>query len=351
MANGILFFTDFHAHLFQEFAKADPDYYTDRFKEQCGVLDAMLSKASEENLEVVFGGDLFHKRGAVDVRVFNKVYGIFSKYASRIPHTYLLRGNHDSYDNSMGSVSSLDTFTTLPNTTVISMPESFETTTTVTVNGDEKRVKLFFMPYGENIQDMKDKLKEFSLAVNSNNYNILVAHLGVDGAKQGRSVHRLAGAFTLDDMHADAFDYVYLGHFHARQKLAPNVFYGGSTMQLSFNDEGQEKGYDVLTHSGFKFFPVHTHQFITLTDWGKKSQELAKDNYIRLQVSKSVAKEALEAGAPTVRVEAKADTEAKMRIDITAEDSPERVVSKYTDTYYPKQKQLALDILKKALDD
>ena len=148
--NGILFFTDFHAHLFMEFAKHDPDFYTDRFKTQITLLDTMLSRAAKEHLAVVFGGDLFHKRGAVDVRVFNAVWDVFAKYAPSIPAIHLVRGNHDSYDNSMGSVSSLDTFSRLPNTYVWSKPDTFRQAV-----GDTMW-DLSFMPYGEDIAQMKD---------------------------------------------------------------------------------------------------------------------------------------------------------------------------------------------------
>lgn len=344
-----LLFTDFHAHLFQEFSKPDPKYYTDRFKQQCEVLETMLKRASREKRIVIFGGDLFHKRGAVDVRVFNKIYNLFSNYCATIPAIYLLRGNHDSYDNSMGSVSSLDTFSTLKNTCVISKPMVINTNFKIA----GKPLVFSFMPYGEDIDAMKQKLEEMSHTDN-HNYNMLVAHLGIDGARQGRSVHRLASAFSLSDMYPDSFDKVYLGHYHARQFLADNVWYGGSTMQLSFNDEGETKGYDLIEDDGSSsFVEVKAPKFITLTEWNDKSREIAKDNYIRLQVPKNVAQLVTESkDAPsTVRVEAQSNSKVNLRVKISADDSPVKIVNTYMDKYYPEQKSLANEIIKVALDD
>ena len=347
MSKGILLFTDFHAHLFMEFAKHDDNYYTDRFKIQCKVLEDMLSRAAKEDLGVIFGGDLFHKRAAVDVRVFNMIYGIFAKYAPNIPYIYLLRGNHDSYDNSMGSESSLDTFTALgDNVHVVSTPEAFDIDDKI----EDAGVHLAFMPYGEDIKDMKDQLHSFSQDLDPKKFNLLVAHLGIDGAKQGQSNHRLASAFALSDMYPDKFNLVYLGHYHLRQNLADNVWYGGSTMQLSFNDEGQTKGYDIIHLDGrVEFVPVDTPKFVTLTDWNDKIAKENKGNYIRLRLPEAVAKKIPDSVSKdelsNIRVEAQVDQTVDTRLDIDADDTPAAVVSKFMDEYYPDTKQLALEVL------
>lgn len=365
-ANGILYFTDFHAHLFMEFAKPYPDpmYVTDRFKQQMDVLEHMLTVAKDQQLIVIFGGDLFHKRGAVDVRVYNNVYRLFAQYSKQIPGVFLLRGNHDSYDNSMDSESSLDTFQYLPNVEVVSNPREYGFGGDG--DGDAPRVEiggkpltLTFMPYGEDITEMQDYMEEAANALSPDSYNILVAHLGVDGSKQGRSTHRLPGAFTKADLHPDKFDTVLLGHFHARQHLEPNMWYGGSTMQLTFNDEDEEKGYDIMDSDGnWTFYPLATPQFITLTDPNKLTDKdwlkAHDDDYIRAQIPDTLAKEIKdqlpEEIKATTRIEAQTTSKAMTRIDIEADDSPAKVVSTYMDKYNPDLKSLALDVLKEAVD-
>ena len=348
-SNGILFFTDFHAHLFMEFAKHDDTYYTDRFKTQIELLNSILDKAEKDSLAVVFGGDLFHKRGAVDVRVFNAVWEAFANH-SGIPDIHLVRGNHDSYDNSMGSVSSLDTFTNLgKHVHVWSRPGTYRQEVGDTV------YDLSFMPYGEDIVQMKDELQELANDAKARGTkNILIAHLGVDGAKQGQSSHRLASAFTMDDMHADTFDDVYLGHYHNRQHLADNVWYGGSTMQLSFNDEGQDKGYDILHADGsWDFIPSNTPKFVTVTS-AEQLKKVSDTDYVRVRLPESQAKKLPAMLSPVemanVRVEAQIEQNTESRLDINADDNPQAVVTKFMDEYYPDTKQLALDVLKEAID-
>ena len=80
MSEGILLFTDFHANLWSEFSKPTEEYVNDRFKFQIDTLNKMLRDAQDKNLDVLFAGDLFHKRGAVDVRVYNAVFQTFARY-------------------------------------------------------------------------------------------------------------------------------------------------------------------------------------------------------------------------------------------------------------------------------
>ena len=348
-ADGILFFTDFHAHLFSEFAKPSDNFYTDRFETQMKVLREILFEASNRNYGIIFGGDLFHKRTAVDIRVFNSVYLAFADYCDKIPFIYLVRGNHDSFDNSMGSASSLDTFKTLNHVEVISNP------TVAEVEIKDTKTNLFFMPYGEEIDEMKSRLKAFGEEAKDKD-SILVAHLGIDGASQGLSNHRLASAFTLEDLHPESYSFVYLGHFHARQALldSPQVFYGGSTMQLTFNDEGQDKGYDLYDGETLTFVPVRTPHFMTFDHWGEDTQQaIDRGDYIRLQLSESEAKELTTEAKQedsnlldNIRVEAQANYEVHTRLDIKADNTPVQVTDTYTKKYYPALHDEAINIIK-----
>lgn len=350
-ADGILFFTDFHAHLFSEFAKPSENFYTDRFETQMKVLREILFEASNRNYGIIFGGDLFHKRTAVDIRVFNSVYLTFADYCDEIPFIYLVRGNHDSFDNSMGSDSSLDTFKTLANVQVVSNPMVDE----VSIQGTTKT--LYFMPYGEEVDEMKATLAQYGEQAKDKD-SILIAHLGIDGALQGLSSHRLASAFTLGDLHADSYELVYLGHFHKRQNLASNVFYGGSTMQLTFNDEGQDKGYDLYNDETRTFVKVDTPKFMTFDHWGDDTQAaIDRGDYIRLQLpeqdAKRITTEAKQEDSQlldNIRVEAQADYEVKTRLDIKADNTPVQVTDTYTKTYYPAYHDEAINIIKGVLE-
>ena len=108
-----LFFTDSHFHLFTDYSKPDNEYVNDRFKEQIGALQEVFDIARKEQATIIFGGDLFHKRNAVNTIVYNEVFGVFAK--NKDVGVLLLRGNHDATTNSLYTDSSVDTFNYLAN--------------------------------------------------------------------------------------------------------------------------------------------------------------------------------------------------------------------------------------------
>jgi DNA repair exonuclease SbcCD nuclease subunit len=74
-------------------------------------------------------------------------------------------------------------------------------------------------------------------------FNVLVAHIGVEGL--GQVVGSEAGAVTLPgDALADAgeFDYIALGHLHELAPVRDNAAYAGSLERLSWADKARVKG-------------------------------------------------------------------------------------------------------------
>lgn len=349
--NGFLLFTDFHANIWQEFSKPCYDKYlvNTRFSEQIRVLKEIFERAYKDNLIVVFGGDLFDSRIKLDSRVFYSVFRVINSY--RTVPVYLLRGNHDSVDNTMESPNSLDPFNYPKiNHYVVDTPAQF---TEYIGNSPANKVNLSFMPYGENVKEMKDTMKNFADHLDPKAYNIFVGHFGVDGATQGKHSHRLAGAFSVDDLYPDKYDLVYLGHYHKRQNLGGynHVLYGGSTMPINFNDEGEQKGYDIVTIKDGKldreFVPVKAKPFVTLTSWTDKDKKIAENAYVRLQLPEKDIKGVSipESDKSFVRVEPVREYKIESRLDISQEDedNPVKITDKYLSKYYPD-----IDLIKEA---
>lgn len=343
-------FTDFHAHLFKDFSKPDEQYHTDRFHAQLATLHRLLKVSEEEGVPLIFGGDLFHRRTYVDSRVFNPVFEAFASFPE-VP-VYLVRGNHDSVTNSLRTVSSLDVFSSLPNVTVITEP------TTLTIATKGVNMRLYGLPYGEETAEMKQWLSTQAEALmkaneHQKNLSLLVAHIGVEGATTGRNSHTLEGAFTVGDLYPEVFDAVYLGHYHKRQELLPNVIYGGNTIQTSFSDEGQTKGYHALTlHEGtmtMEYIEIPNKQFITVTGADIPDNDTLSNNFIRFVGTPEEAKavQALkdQADMPNLRITVQKDYNEKARLGITAETREEDIVSAYI-----KSKALSEGVLTKALD-
>lgn len=338
-----IFVTDNHAHLFTEFATPDSEYVNSRFKEQIDVLQKVYDLAKEHNATVIFGGDLFHKRGAVDVRVYNHVFKLIAENSEVM--TLMLRGNHDSVTNSLHTESSIDMFDTLPNVVVYSKP-SIEH-----LDGHS----IVFIPYGDETEEMKDYLNNFKPV--EGNTNILVGHFGVEGASTGMNSHRLSGAFGLGDLRPDVFEYILLGHYHRRQMLGENekYIYGGSMMQQTFSDEGQTKGVHLISlgaKNTIEYIPIESKMFVTIhgANIPENVNELIENNYVRFIGSKDQAKALDKMQADTdlsnLRVMVEKDYKQEVRIGIDSSSSPEEVTRVYANQYFPDSVNEALECLR-----
>lgn len=345
MKPNIVNFSDYHAHIFKDFAHPDSTFITDRFKMQISILNEVFTYAREHNADILFNGDLFHKRGAVDVQVFNEVFSCFER--NRDIYCILVRGNHDSVTNSLYADSSLEPFKSLPNVTVIDTLEKV-VTPYYTVYG---------VGYGDEVETAKEWIKEQASQLDQSTFNILSAHVGVDGSKTGKYSHTLEGAFTIADLCPEQFDIVTLGHYHKRQFLGnlPNVFYVGNTLQTSFADEGQDKGFYFIAIKGkestLDFVKTEYTPFLTVTADNVPSD--LSGAYIQfigdIKEAKAVKAIKEEQNLTNVRVKVTKDFDTQARIDITAGSTPEQVVLAYVKQNNPDLENKALECLKEAL--
>lgn len=319
-------FTDFHAYSgFTEFSDSDKEYKNSRFRNQCEVLNGIFNKAEDENIPVIFGGDLFHVRQKVDIFDFNNIFRIVANHPK--VETYLLRGNHDSINNLMGSPSSIDSFNFLPNVKVITNPETIKIS----------NVNVFFMPYGEDKKFIRDKLKEFSeIASSSDNKSLLVGHLGINGAELMGT--KAEGEFNAGDFYPDIFDFIYMGHYHKRQYInnRKDFIYGGSTIQNTFSDAGQDKGYDILTFSDKgvddNFVLSRSPEFFTFDHYDEKvKDEISKGNFVRINAPEEEIDSIniSDSEESKVRLSPIKEFDLNKRLDISPEDSTTEIVAKY----------------------
>lgn len=319
-------FTDFHAYSgFTEFSDSDKEYKNSRFRNQCEVLNGIFNKAEDENLPVIFGGDLFHVRQKVDIFDFNNIFRIIGNHPK--VETYLLRGNHDSINNLMGSPSSIDSFNFLPNVKVITNPETIKIS----------NVNVFFMPYGEDKNFIREKLKEFSeIASNSDSKSLLVGHLGINGAELMGT--KAEGEFNAGDFYPDIFDFIYMGHYHKRQYInnRKDFIYGGSTIQNTFSDAGQDKGYDILTFydKGVddNFVLSRSPKFFTFDHYDEKvKDEISKGNFVRINAPEEEINSIniSDSEESKVRLSPIKEFDVNKRLDISPEDSTTEIVAKY----------------------
>lgn len=343
MSNKVVLFSDFHAHIFQDYAKSDPKYVTDRFKDQLDTLSKVFEIAREEKAQLLFGGDLFHKRSKLEDVVFNNVFRIVAENSD--VKTHLLRGNHDSKNNTTDSEHWLETFKYLPHVTVMDVP------TKVTAD----MFDIYAIPYSDDVAYLKQCIESFAEeARESSKHSILLGHIGVDGSQVGKYNHRLEGAFSLGDLHPDDFSFVALGHYHKRQFLGgrDDVFYIGNTIQTSFSDEGQEKGVFIIDLGTNKvdFKEIPNKQFITLNKIDSNTQQLVDNNYVRFILDQEQAKEVevFKESSDNVRIEVQKEYKTDTRIDISVDSEDTQIVEAYTKEFYPESTKEALEVLQEA---
>lgn len=84
--------------------------------------------------------------------------------------------------------------------------------------------------------------------LDSNAFNILVAHCFVAGAETSESESPLfiGGSGEVPGSLFNGFDYVALGHLHRAQTLGERIRYSGSPLKYSFDEEHHKKSVTVL---------------------------------------------------------------------------------------------------------
>ena len=336
-----IFFTDSHFHLFTNYAKPDEFYYNDRFREQIEALQEVFNIAKEEEAIVIFGGDLFHKRNAVDTRVYNEVFKVFAR--NKDVAVLMIRGNHDATTNSIYTDSSIDTFNYLPNVTVFTACGAIE----------KNNVNIVFTAYGDETEEIKEYVKS---NVQEDKVNVLVGHLGVEGSLTGKGSHRLEGAFGYQDLQPELYDFILLGHYHRRQYFSnPNHFYGGSLMQQSFSDEQEANGVHLIDTDKLTttFIPINTRKFITVQgdNIPENIEELVEQGHFIRFIGTPEQAKALELDEveSNVQVQMKKKYTVEKRIDSEVTDDPVTIASSYADKYYPEAKDKIVECLKEVL--
>lgn len=236
-------FADVHANLFEEFADKSPKYGNTRLKDILHCLYRIHHYCLHHDIKVVlFAGDMFHKRVLVNTLVENLVYDRIKAMNDDGLFIYMIPGNHDQVDDTDYPQHSLHIFDSLNN---IFVADEGERLNPYAIKDEEANgnVYIYPAPFSKNTKMIKELIKKHADSFSSNSRydcGILLGHMGIDGASTGKSSYPLEGAFTLDDLYPDVFNFGIFGHYHKRQHLGgiKNYFYVGAPLQHNFNDEG-----------------------------------------------------------------------------------------------------------------
>ena len=327
-------FSDLHAHLFTDFAKPDKDYINTRLANIVSALKDILEIARKEQRIVLFAGDLFHQRGTVRSEVFNAIFEVIAYYSD--VDIIMIRGNHDSSDNSIDSPSSIEPFRFLKNVTLSTGLDNI-------IRGEDT---LTLVSYGEEYSNIKKFIK-------TNPADILMAHLGIEGSK-GAGASSLDGPFTVGDLYPDKNQVVLLGHYHRSQKFTPNMLYVGNPVAQNFSDSGLEKGaytFEIDNHKlkDLKFINLGYPMFETKS---MEDIETAKSNsYVRVKATRDALetiKENTEV-PENIRLDVEYKATNDTRIDIDVSDSPLEISKSWAKEFMPNDEETIVNQLNKVV--
>lgn len=226
MNGEVLIFSDIHLYCHKRKAE--------RLEDCLRALDWVFDTAEERKIEnILFGGDLFHDRHKIDVYTYQRTFETLEKRMKGNKFLlYLLLGNHDLWFNDKTTVSSVVPLSALPGVRIISSPERLNI---CGCNWD-------FVPFTHNPVETLGVLQKLP-----GEPEYALGHIALDGAILHGShqadvvIEHDGDMITVSASLFDKYKHVFLGHYHAEQRVTPTVEYVGSPLELSFGEAFQTK--------------------------------------------------------------------------------------------------------------
>jgi DNA repair exonuclease SbcCD nuclease subunit len=212
---------------FRQYQRLTPTGINQRETDVATSLRRVIDKVIELRPDIVLiAGDVFHTVRPTNPAILH-AFRQFSRLMQMLPDTtvVMVAGNHDTPRTAeTGCI--LRLFTPLGITVV---------------EGEAKRIPVdrhdLMILAVPDMQGKRPLLEPDPTA----KYNILLLHGEVEGVlpKYGRELDRSPMEITQEELAADKWDYVALGHYHVYRAVAPNAFYSGSLDYTSTNPWGE----------------------------------------------------------------------------------------------------------------
>ncbi len=196
------------------------------------LVDAMIAVAPDA---VVIAGDVFHSARPSNHAIV-LAFAQFSRLSLALPKSPIViaAGNHDLSKTVAGG-SILQLLTSIRGVYV----------------ADRAAMRFAFPAIAMSVLAVPDApdLRRPVLAPCDARYNVLCLHGDAQGVKQGGAERRQSATeISRDELNAQAWDYIALGHYHQYEEIAPNAFYSGSidyTNSNPWQEIGAPKGFVV----------------------------------------------------------------------------------------------------------
>lgn len=275
----IAVFSDAHVHAWAEHSRDEGgDAFRPPVPSRLGHCLSVLRRVREHCKEhgisaVLFGGDLFHKRGVLYTLPYNLVVEELAEWKRQGIRLGANVGNHDAADRS-GKVHALQAL------------ESAGLLHTVGASGwanwliadeveDGQDVVVTVIAYCPGASELRRRTDEalgerlhFDGSDHSSPFTVGLFHHGFRGARVGTSLEYAVKEDADPDEYAKDFDVMFSGHYHAHQAIGTqeNAWYIGSPMEF-VRGETSPKGFLVLDTAAAEFerVDIDLPRFVKLT--------------------------------------------------------------------------------------
>jgi hypothetical protein len=211
---------------FRQYQRQTPTGINQREADVAASLRRVIDKVIELKPELVLiAGDVFHAVRPSNPAILHAFHQ-FSRLMESLPDStvVMVAGNHDTPRTAeTGCILRL-----------------FSPLGINVVEGEPKRI--LFPEHDLSILAVPDMGKTPPFEPDPHaKYNILLLHGEIEGVlpRSGRELDRRPMGITEQELGADRWDYVALGHYHVYRQIAPNAFYAGSIDYTSTNSWGE----------------------------------------------------------------------------------------------------------------
>jgi DNA repair exonuclease len=211
---------------FKQYQRQTPTGINQREADVATSFRRVIDKVIELKPELVLiAGDVFHAVRPSNPAILHAFHQ-FSRLTQALPDStvVMVAGNHDTPRMA-------ETRCILP---------LFAPLGITVVEGEPKRIT--FHEHDLSILAVPDMGKAPSLEPDpAAKYNVLLLHGEIEGVlpRYGRELDRRPMGITQQELGADRWDYVALGHYHVYRQVEPNAFYSGSLDYTSTNSWGE----------------------------------------------------------------------------------------------------------------
>jgi DNA repair exonuclease SbcCD nuclease subunit len=189
---------------------------------QVRMFDKFIGSTINIGDPVVFMGDIFDNRQAINVKVMDEAIDCIENFA-KTNKVYIIAGNHDVYYVDNNDVTTLKLFRNNRDITVFTKSKEFE------IYG----IKFLAAPWCKDNTKIVDAINN-----SSEDVKVVLMHADVSGMAYDNG-EEIKNGVDLDAITKNVF--MISGHIHAMQKKK-NLLYVGTPMQLDRGDMGKKKG-------------------------------------------------------------------------------------------------------------